>query len=350
MRIFALLIGPAIGTCPFEHSLIMGPNKKIVDVIVLSQNNKGGGLIHCSSIWPNDEPEAALFPVPPGCLYVNVDAAVAPQGAVAMQVSDDERIFWVPESEYASFQIAPFPTKCHRVFSRTNFENKSVIIGEGCIYSGSTKGCGKPKVLAKSEALCAEPNFVNPLSFGESSGWHRTLTSDHISAGIEAVGFQWIPREMFADPDELGRMKTKNAAFSISKNINIENASLISPPQVVQVNAFPWPLHARVNPPKLGSSHKEVKIPTTIWMTRSDSRCSVETLNLPQLLGIPSSLGLSFTQGYSLFRISPDDTPKYATTRIPSGNPEDLFLAVVTTATSAIAGAISIVVASLRRK
>ena len=337
------LTGSVTATCTTERTVIKTADKRQIDMIAVTQQNRGGGVVHCSAIWPNEDPELALYPVPPGCLYIGVDASIAPKNAVAMKTGSQE-IYWVPESEYPNFKIASFPVTCDSVISRTNVGSKSIIIGEGCFHTGSSKGCGKPEKVSTSISCALDE--LDIVTFGQDAGWHRTLVNAAVDTP-SAVGYQWLPRQMFAEPDELTRKKAQ--AHSVTENINIENPSLISPPQILQVRKYPVPVHARVNPPKNGESHFTVNIPKTVWMVDEDEpSCAVGTLNLADLAGIPSEFRLGFVQGKRLLKtINPRGT--YAVTQIPSGNPQDLFLAVVTTATTAVAGALAIILAAMRK-
>ena len=58
---------------------------------------------------------------------------------------------------------------------------------------------------------------------------------------------------------------------------------------------------------------------------------------------------LKFMDGFALLKTKVVKGGRYSSTEIPSGNPDDLFLAVVTSASTAVVGALAIIIASLRK-
>ena len=62
------LTGSVTATCTTERTVIKTADKRQIDMIAVTQQNRGGGVVHCSAIWPNEDPELALYPVPPGWL------------------------------------------------------------------------------------------------------------------------------------------------------------------------------------------------------------------------------------------------------------------------------------------
>jgi hypothetical protein len=167
---------------------------------------------------------------------------------------------------------------------------------------------------------------------------------NHGEKGV--VGVQWLPRQLFSEPDELER-KLHAKALSVSADVNIENPSAVSPPQIVLTSEFPIPVHSRVNPPltKLSDTHFNVKVPQTVWMADAGT-CSSETVKLADTLGVPKEARFEFAQAKVIIRT--DSGPgHYAQTTIPTGKADDLMLAVSVTAATAVSGALAIVLASI---
>ena len=342
---YSIFFAIASASCPYEHSLVSGPSGETFDLIVLSQRNVGGGVVHCSAVWPNEDPHLSLFPMPPGCMYINVGPEARPKGSVAMSTDSVKSIYWVPETEYPDFKISSFPVKCDRVVSRTNYELKTAILGKNCYYSGTATNCGRPKQLDKTycDTLEGEGADFQGFELDEvHGGQHRELLGTVPQQnGVE--GFLWLPMYFFADPDELDRKGGSNK--SVSTHINIENPVAISPPQIVQVRSFPVQIHSRVNRPINTTSHTKVQIPKPIW-TADRGTCTY--IDLVDVLGIPMEHRPKFGNG-AVMKIHKKGTRKYATTYIPTGNTDDLFQAVVITATSAIIGALAIIAAATRK-
>ena len=373
-----LFVSLSIATCPYEHIRIVG-QYRTVSVFTINQNNRGGGVVHCSNVWPNEEPEFAIYPNPPGCLFINVDESIAPNNVLKTDLGQQGGyLYFQSEHDWPEFKIASFPVKCESVISRTNFAKKSVIIGENCYYPGTETGCASPKVAGTHTSTCVlseSPDFA----FGEATGWHRTLTG---TIPEDVKGYAWLPPSMFADPDELSRQsngrkhthvdthehahehghehahthvdkhthahthKHSRRNKSVSRRVNIENPTVESPRQIVVVGRYPLPVHARVNPPTAGKTHTMVQIPEPVYATRADA-CWVEKLEIASLIGVPIEHRLTFMKNRALIRTG-KKLQHYAITKIPCGNPDDLLIAVVTTALSATIGALAIVIASKR--
>jgi hypothetical protein len=91
-------------------------------------------------------------------------------------------------------------------------------------------------------------------------------------------------------------------------------------------------------------------VPKAVWFVTEDvSDCSVEKLRLADLVKLPASLSLDIWKKVRLVRTRPVRGDAYAITDIPGGNPDDLLEAVAVTALTATAGALAIIVASLRK-
>ena len=332
--------------CPSAHLQVRSADgsQKLTDVVVINQADPIPRFEHCSTLNPNNHPDLTLIISPPGCLFFGVDGLVE-ETHLPMKMSDDSLMHWVPATEYKKVISDTKPVTCSKVHSRTTTGDKLIVIGENCSVSGA-KECPKPKLI-DSKSTCALGEVVT--GFEQPTGWHRTIRSALVG-GKDTVAFQWLPRQLFAETDELDR---KAKATSVTLDVNIENPSIISPPQIVQVDAWPIPVHARVNPPKRGETHFKVQLPSAVWFltAKGQADCSTETLDLASFVGLPPNMRFGFTKGLRLIRtkdMHPEEHSSVFTT-IPSGNPDDLLLAVVTTASSAVAGALAIIIASLRK-
>lgn len=338
--------------CPKDYIKIASSEGSIQFDIVITDTTSSsltnsGGSFHCSRIWPNERPEIALIPSPPGCLFYGSSQNPEFNNHMPMHLVQDGHLRFIPENELENndpFQI--YDLDCSRILSVTSSKTKRIVIGENCVIPD---GCRKAR-LFKASSSCAIDEV--PTEFLESDGWHRNLMASldsHADVRKPHVAFQWLPRQFFADPDELHR-KTAGKAKSVSDSINIENPSLISPPQIVRVDQFPLPVHARVNPPKRGENHFTVNIPKAVWVAPvGSSHCAVEKGNLANLVKLDKEMRLSFMEGFTLVRTQLIKGSRYATTKIPTGNPDDLHLTVGVTAGAAIAGAVAIIISSLSK-
>jgi len=349
MKILCLLVLVGLGVKESEggtqcYSINNIQKQTSTDVVVLTLEEPSPEVSHCTRVWPNEEPELALLPVPPGCLFFDIKTPIGKDNQVPMSMPGGRKLHWIPENELIdSLDYNPFKSdgvSCKRVLSKTISENKMIIVGEGC----DVGNCVKREVNATATCESEE----EPTQFLESTGWHRNLGA-MLHADFKHFAHQWLPRQFFAETDELDR-KTQRKSQSITLEINIENPSLISPPQIVRVSAFPFPAHARVNPPKRGETHFSVHVPKAAWFVTEDvSDCSVEKLRLADLVKLPASLSLDIWKKVRLVRTRPVRGDAYAITDIPGGNPDDLLEAVAVTALTATAGALAIIVASLRK-
>ena len=337
-------------SCPTSFFKINNPtSSSVYDVMTFDFPEPTPLDSYCSRIWPNEVPEISMFPVPPGCLFFGIPGPVGSDNQLPMKVENEGEKFvhWIPESELASsLDFDPFniePLKCDTVISKTTTESRLIVVGENCIVGPSCR----PTTSFNATATCEIEE--ESTEFLETSGWHRNLGA-LLHAGFENFALQWLPRHFFAEIDELER-KTGTRSRSLAVDVNIENPSMISPPQLVRVDAFPIPVHARVNPPKKGETHFTVNIPKAIWLVPGGvSDCSVEKLKLVDLVKIPDIMKIPESDYAFLVKTKTvRGTGSYTTTEIPSGNPDDLLEAVAVTAVTATAGAIAIVVASLRK-
>jgi hypothetical protein len=343
--LFSLIVGVAGTACPYKY-LQIESGSNVADVVVVELNEADPSKLHCSRVWPNEEPEFTLIPAPPGCLFFNTNDALGRDNQIPMKLTNGDLLHWVPEPELGvSFPESDLfdirPIKCQRVLSKTITGDAMIVVGENCVVPAT---CVADRRKATSTCDVEEES----TTFLEPTGWHRNLGAC-LHADFKHIAYQWIPRQFFAEPDELVRRALKKSE-SVSVDINIEHPSLVSPPQVVQVDAFPFPVHARVNPPKRGETHFTVTVPRAVWMVPSKvNHCAVEGLHLASLVKLPQDMQLPFTEGKRLVRTKPIKGDSYASTDIPTGNPEDLQEAVLVTAVTATAGAVAIIVASLRK-
>lgn len=335
--------------CPPVHVRVYSKSGT-VDVISLDFTQPVPVSSHCTRVWPNDEPEFALIPSPPGCLFFGSDTPVGSDNQIPMKLPDGGKLHWIPEPEIASslgndmFDVSP--VKCGRVLSKTVTGTRMIVVGERCEIPNYKKECDSKIRSFNATATCDIEEEAT--QFLEVSGWHRTLGAI-LHTDIKHVAFQWLPRQFFAEPDELDR-KALNKSRSVSIDINIEHPSLISPPQIVQVLAFPFPAHARVNPPIRNQTHFTVQVPKAIWAVADTvDDCAVEKLRLGDLVRLPSFMNLAFMSKARLLSTKLVRGDSYARTDIPSGNPDDLQEAVLVTTVTATAGALAIIVASLRK-
>ena len=339
ISVFACTVALATGSCPSDHYHVESAEGKTADVIVIDLAEPTPQFSHCSFSWPNEEPHLSLIPAPPGCLLFNSEGGEGTH--LPMHMPDGSLLHWIPENEVVS-KIDTYPVSCARVISKTTTGDRTIVIGEDCLVSGA-KSCPPPQILTATSTCTAEEESVH---FLQETGWHRTLTAS-LHMDTPGVGFQWFPRQFLSEPDELAR---RAKAKSVTQGINIEHPSLLSPPQIVRVDEYPIPAHARVNPPNRDQSHFTVWIPNTVWMVNEKIEdCAVEDLRLDQVVKLPQSMTFAFAKGMHLVRTKSLNGDKYTTTAIPNGNPDDLLVAVVATATTAIAGALSIIFASLRK-
>lgn len=338
-------VSQARGNETCKHFQVTTPSGSVSDVISVKLDKPVNEQVYCSRIWPNENPELAVFPSPPGCLIFNRTTPLGDQ--LPMALPDGGKVFFAPEREIGSIAghliHPPDVFKCDQVFGRVITGDRTIVLGEKCV--AKTVQCPEP-VRINSTANCEIEE--ESTEFLEATGWHRTLGAS-LHADFRHVAFQWLPRQFFAEPDELTR-KIPGKANSTSTDINIENPSMISPPQVVEVKAFPIPAHARVNPPARGQTHFTVYIPKAVWMVDEKVKnCAVERTRLADLLELPSSMRLGFAKGKLLVKTKTVKGGNYASTQIPTGDPEDLLGAVVTTAVTATVGALAIIISSLKK-
>ena len=329
--------------CPKDFIRILSVDGRQYHVIVTDKLASDTQASHCSRIWPNEQPEITLIPSPPGCLYYGSAKISNINNRLPMHIPSDGYMHFVPESEAGSLdQLEQHEGDCDGILSVTTTKSKRIIVAANCTVPHN---CRNPRQFKASASCDAEEEASQ---FLESAGWHRSLGAA-LHVDIKQVAFQWLPREFFADPDELSR-KTNGNATSVSDSINIENPSLISPPQIVRVDRFPFPLHARVNPPHQGEEYFISRIPKAVWVVPAGTiHCAVEKGSLASLVKLDSYMRLKFMDGFALLKTKVVKGGRYASTEIPSGNPDDLFLAVVTSASTAVVGALAIIIASLRK-
>ena len=341
----SLASAAASGEC--EHFQVASGDGSISDVFSIKLDKPVAELAYCSRVWPNENPELAVFPSPPGCLIFGKSGAFGRDDQLPMHLPGGRQVYYVPEREIGGvtghLMQPPDVFKCSQIFSRIITGDRTVVVGENCSL---TQGECKPPVRLNATSTCTVEE--EGTEFLEPTGWHRTLGAN-LHADFKYTAFQWLPRQFFSEPDELNR-KTKGKAASTSLDINIENPSMISPPQVVEVRAFPIQAHARVNPPRRGQTHFTVYIPKAVWMVEDKIKsCAVERLDLADKLRLPQSMRLGFADGKRLIRTKTVKGGNYATTEIPTGDPDDLFVAVLTTAATATVGALAIIISSLRK-
>jgi hypothetical protein len=292
--------------------------------------------------------------MPPGCLSVYRDnpGSNVPNDVMKIKNELDKWIYlrWVPESDIHDLEGTRLPetelASCAKIYSKTFLPKAgaTVIVGESCnpTYRGTCTAVGS----IHSSSHC--PVKTGKVVFGQSTGFHRTLNSSVVlNHGEEnVVGYQWLPKQIFSEPDELDR-KLHAKAKSISSDINIENPSAISPPQIVESSKFPIPVHSRVNAPlvRATDTHYNVKVPQTVWMS-TPGACSGETVKLADSAGIPKEARFKFALDKVLLRTD-SGKAHYAETQIPTGKAQDLMLAVIVTAVTATSGALAIFLASI---
>jgi hypothetical protein len=343
MRLVLVVIPFAYGvSCPssqFRFVYEEEPDLK-VDVMVMDLGEPSKIKSHCSTFWPNDFPELTLVPSPPGCIVFDKTGEYL--NHLPMKLPGGKTLHWIPENEASVGAIDTYPVRCNTLLSKTLTDTKLVVVGEGCTLNGPSD-CPKAKEIRIARLCSIEEESTMLL---QPTGWHRTLGSS-LHFNHQAVAFQWLPRQFFAEPDELDR---KAKASSVSLDINIENPSMVSPPQIVLVEQYPIQTHARVNPPSRDASHFTVWIPKAIWMTDKEAKsCAIPETTLNQHVKIPASMRFGFTEGLELIRTRMIKGDTYTSTTIPTGDPADLFVAVMTTAITAIAGALAIIIASTRK-
>ncbi len=300
-----------------------------MDVVVFENKQNSHLFQHCSTIWPNEYPHLALYPSPPGCVVGSVDGGmVLPEEPFRLHWADQQL-----EGGLRSDEV-----QCAKTISRTVYGTVEVVIGEQCVVDGGVR-CAINETPLQPTATCSIEK--EPIRFEQETGFHRSMTGDDSHEGL--VGLQWLPREFFAEIDELER-KTPSTAVSISREVNIEHPSEFSPAQLLRISKFPYPLHARVNQPNTENPFFRVRIPDSIWMADPGVKnCQVEQLKLRDLVTeLPK---FSFENDKVLVRIRPLPN-HWAQTDIPVGNPDDLKLAALTAAVTATSGLVAIVLAA----
>ena len=321
-------------------------------------------VVHCTTVWPNEDPALAMYPIPPGCMRLNPRDGMALNVSNAMKVHNElgrlVHVEWTPEWEFPDhpnwgsdaahrMSIPGSNVMCETYYSKTTLGStgQTVIVGKGCnwIHRDACKFLG----ALRSTSSCSRKTEIT--RFLEATGFHRTLLASIGKNGpnkYEAV--QWLPRQWFAETDELER-KTRNMSHSISFDVNIENPSAVSPAQIVWVKEFPIPVHSRVNPPLKNATqtHFVTKIPDAVWMSvhKGVDDCAVERMRLSESLKIPSQYLLQFSRDHYLVRTQNPGTERYIPALIPTGKTDDLLQVVAITAISAITGALTIVLASI---
>jgi hypothetical protein len=342
------------------------PDPNGVDVFTFKSSHiqDTSDVVHCTTVWPNDEPGLAMYPIPPGCMRLN------PRNGMAFNVSNAMKVYnelgrlvhveWTPEWEFPDhphwgpdaahrMSIPVSNVMCEKYYSRTTLgaTGQTVIVGKGCtwMHRDACKFLGQ----IHSTSTCSRNTETGRLI--EATGFHRTLAASINTHGRQKyAAWQWLPRQWFAETDELER-RTRNMSRSISFEVNIENPSAVSPAQLVWVKEYPIPVHSRVNPPLKDASqtHFVTKIPDPVWMTvdNSGDDCAVETNRLSDLVKIPPQYLFQFSKDQYLVRTKNEGTERYFPAVIPTGKSDDLFQVVVITAVSAMGGALGIVLASI---
>jgi len=372
MRFWAILaacVSPVIGSTSCSHyNVTSGAHPGGVDMYMFKSDRvmDPSDVVHCTTLWPNQDPELAVYPVPPGCMRLNPRAGKALNVSNTLKINNElgrlVHVEWTPEWEFPNdpewgdqadpaqrMSIPVGKVLCEKYYSKTTFgsSGRVIVVGEGCawMHRDACKFLGEKK----SSSTCARSS--ENTHFMQPTGFHRTLfASISGNARHSYDAFQWLPRQWFAEIDELER-KTLNMSQSVSWDVNIENPSAISPAQVILVRDYPIPVHSRVNPPlKDGSkTHFVVKIPDAIWMTagKAEKDCAVETIKLIDLAQVAEQHRLQFARGRNLVRTKSDVSERQVSVLVPTGKSEDLFQVVSVTAVTAIIGAAVIVLASV---
>ena len=321
-------------------------------------------VVYCSTVWPNENPELAVYPVPPGCMRLNPRDGMVLNTTNSMKINNElgrvVNVEWTPEWEFGPdprwgsdparrLSMPIGNVLCNKYYSKTTFwaSGSVIVVGEGCawVHRDACKFLGEQKSTSTCSKDAQTTRFVQP------TGFHRTLFASISGNGHHSYdAFQWLPRQWFAETDELER-KTLNMSESVSWDVNIENPSAISPAQVILVRDYPIPVHSRVNPPlKDGAqTHLTVKIPDAVWMStaKAGKDCAVEKIKVADLAKVAPNYRLQFAQGRYLVRTKSDRNERETSVRVPTGKSEDLFQVVCVTAITAVAGAAAIVLASV---
>ena len=364
---FAVIVSPGFAATQCSHyNITSGSFPGGVDVFMFTLKDiaDSSDVVHCSTVWPNEHPEIAVYPVPPGCMRMNPRAGRALNVSNTMKINNElgrvVNVEWTPEWEFPSdphwgsdparrMSIPIGNVMCEKFYSKTTFgaTGRVIVVGEGCswVHRDACKFLGEHRSTSTCTRSTETTRFVQP------TGFHRTLYASISANGKDSYdGFQWLPRQWFAEIDELER-KTLNMSESVSWDVNIENPSAISPAQVIMVRDYPIPVHSRVNPPlKDGAqTHLTVKIPDAIWMTtgREVRDCAVENVKLIDLAKVAQNYRFQFAQGRNLVRTKSDGSEREVSVQVPTGKSEDLFQVVCVTAITAVAGALTIVFASV---
>ena len=367
-RVYLLIIAVVLATAEpvcTRYNVTSLAHPGGVDVMIFTSQNLEdvSDVVHCTTIWPNESPELAVYPVPPGCMRINPRNGRGLNVSNAMKIENElgrsVYVEWTPEWEFENhtgsdparrMSIPVSPVLCKKHYSKTTFGStgRVIIVGENCAWV-HRDACNFLGVV-RSSTTCAQTN--ENTHFLQPTGFHRSLYASISGNGRHSYdAIQWLPRQWFAEVDELER-KTVNMSESLSRDVNIENPSAIAPAQVILVRDYPIPVHSRVNPPlKNGTlTHTLIQIPDAVWMSSEDAAqkdCSFEAVRLSDKAKVPPQHRLMFAKTRALVRTKSSGADRYVNVLVPTGKSEDLLRVVAITAFTAVGGALAIILASV---
>jgi hypothetical protein len=173
-------------------------------------------------------------------------------------------------------------------------------------------------------AICDESAAQDGLLVVEGKGAHRKLHNT-VEAAIE-----WLPRELFVDPDE-----APTEARPLAK-VDIEAPAYLSPVLPVFVNKFPVKIHTRYVMPQSEGGYALTHIEPSVNLEISSEKFPTIW---DYLVDAPLSV-VKVPQGYRLKCVSHDR--KSDLIQIPAGTVEDKVTVVRLATVSALSGLLAI--------
>jgi hypothetical protein len=154
VSIIAVVCGGAHAKC--TKFSVSDTKDEIHDVIVLS-NEEPSVFIHCSRIWPNEQPHLAVYPAPPGCLFDNSEHGMWLDGETV-------RLDWLGETDDGIVMDEWLNTHglsvaCESVVSRTSSGLYTVLVGKGC----NGNACDTHAETLRATATCELERQVTRL-------------------------------------------------------------------------------------------------------------------------------------------------------------------------------------------
>ena len=217
--------------------------------------------------------------------------------------------------------------KCRQIISGSIWGGRVSVVGRGCVIS---EGCGPTKELVHSASCCTSAEEVRVGNRISGTGAHRKL---HGNLKSNWAAVEWLPREVFADPDDIGVN-----AMTLTK-VDIEAPSYVSGGGVVIVREYPLLIHSRYVRPENNGGYKKVNIHPPVLIGKSG--CAVEKNNVWSKMDKPYFV-ISFKDWHPMCVLGALPIEEIT---IPKGDLQDLKLVMPVAGFSAIFGLLLIVIA-----